>query len=467
MRVYPLLSWIFRSRYGSYGRSQAAIFCRFTIPMLARAVTILLLVCFPLVLPTTAGGKVIEQLIAVIDGEPYTLSNIGNYAKSKMARSFPTGDLNPINASDREVLEQFLTEKLIEAEVREAGIKINDTEVDQYIQQVKQANRLSDEDLKAALIREGQTLASYRSAVKAELEKNELINRQVKNKVNITNEDVERYYKLNSKNYRADDRAHIRIILFTLSEKAPPEQVQATLDKAKAVYERIKAGEDFAALAREYSQGAGSADGGDIGWIKRGTLIPGIEDMVFEKLSVGQVSPPFRSSLGVQILKLEGRESGNVQPLSAVAPKIKEELYVKALEERFNRWLKTDVRRKHRVDVKIAGVVFKPEDNKENLVDSLMAKSPRSTKKEDRSFMSYLNPLSYIVKETPLEEEDKTSPVYKKKVVTVFGVPLFSSDDDADDVPDVLSAPPEKSTPGSSQPGGFFDSLNPFSSKKP
>ena len=189
--------------------------------------------------------------------------------------------------------------------------------------------------------------------------------------------------------------------------------------------------------------------------------------MVFEKLSVGQVSPPFRSSLGVQILKLEGRESGNVQPLSAVAPKIKEELYVKALEERFNRWLKTDVRRKHRVDVKIAGVVFKPEDNKENLVDSLMAKSPRSTKKEDRSFMSYLNPLSYIVKETPLEEEDKTSPVYKKKVVTVFGVPLFSSDDDADDVPDVLSAPPEKSTPGSSQPGGFFDSLNPFSSKKP
>ena len=224
MRVYPLLSWIFRSRYGSYGRSQAAIFCRFTIPMLARAVTILLLVCFPLVLPTTAGGKVIEQLIAVIDGEPYTLSNIGNYAKSKMARSFPTGDLNPINASDREVLEQFLTEKLIEAEVREAGIKINDAEVDQYIQQVKQANRLSDEDLKTALIREGQTLASYRSAVKAELEKNELINRQVKNKVNITNEDVERYYKLNSKNYRADDRAHIRIILLHYQKRRPPSR---------------------------------------------------------------------------------------------------------------------------------------------------------------------------------------------------------------------------------------------------
>jgi peptidyl-prolyl cis-trans isomerase SurA len=439
-------------------------------PMLARAVQILLLVCCFLVLPIKARGKVIEQLIAVIDGEPYTLSNLDGYAKSKMARSFPTGDLSPINASDREVLEQFLTEKLIEAEVREAGIKITDAEVDQYIQQVKQANRLSDEDLKIALSREGQTPASYRSSVKAELEKNELINRQVKNKVNITNDDVERYYKLNSKNYRADDRAHIRVILLTLPEKAPAEQVQATVEKAKALYDRIKAGEDFATLAREYSQGAGSVDGGDIGWIKRGTLIAGIEEVAFDKLSIGQVSPPFRTSLGVQILKLEGRESGNVQPLSVVAPKIREELYAKALEERFNRWLKTDMRRKHRVDVKIAGVVFKPEDSKESVVDSLMAKSTRPAKREDRSFMSYLNPLSYIVKETPLEDEDKTSPVYKKKVVTVFGVPLFSSDDDADEIPDVLSAPPERSAPSapsSSQSGGFFDSLNPFSSKKP
>jgi len=422
--------------------------------MLARAVKVLLPVCLLfLVVPVKVRGKVIEQLIAVVDGEPYTLSNIDSYAKSKMGRSFPTGDLSPINASDREVLEQFLTEKLIEAEIREAGIRVTDSEVDQYIQQVKQANRLSDEDLKTALAREGQTLASYRASVKSELEKNELINRQVKNKVNITNEDVERYYKLNSKNYRSDDRAHIRVILFTLPEKASAEQVQATMEKAKAVYESIKGGEDFATLAREYSQGAGSTDGGDIGWIKRGTLLPVIDQVAFDKLSIGQVSPPFRSSLGIQIVKLEERETGAVQPLSAVAPKIKEELQVKALEERFNRWLKTDVRRKHRVDVKIAGVVFKPEDNnKESLVDSLMAKSTRPAKKEDRSFMSYLNPLSYIVKETPLEDEDKTSPVYKKKVVTVFGVPLFSSDDEGDDVPDVLSAPPPTASSGSKKP---------------
>jgi peptidyl-prolyl cis-trans isomerase SurA len=438
--------------------------------MLRQVVHKSLLVVFLLLVPVAAPAKVIEQLIAVIDGEPYTMSNLDSYAKSKMGRSFPTGDLSPINDSDRQVLEQFITEKLLEGEIREGGIKITDEEVDQYIQQVKNNNRLSDADLKTALSREGQTLETYRASVKAELEKNELINRQVKKKVNITNEDVERYYKLNSKDYRSADRAHIRVILLKLPEKPSAEQVQATMEQAKELYSRIKAGEDFAKLAQEFSQGAGSADGGDIGWVKRGTLIASIEEVAFGKLSAGQVSEPFRTSSGVQIVKLEARESGAVLPLSTVAPKIKDELYAKALEERFNRWLKTDLRKKHRVDIKVAGVVFKPEDSKEGTVDSLMAKSTQTTRQKDRSFFSYLNPFSYIVKETPFDEEDQKSPLYKKNVVSVFGVPLFSSEGDADDVPDVLSAPAEKSaasTPSSGQSGGFFDSLNPFSSKKP
>ena len=119
---------------------------------------------------------------------------------------------------------------------------------------------MSDDDLKTALGREGQTTDSYKASVKAELEKNELINRQVRKKVNITNEDVERYYKLNSKNYRAGDRARLRHILLALPEKASAEQTQATTEKAKDLYQRIKAGEDFAKLAEEFSQGAGNTD---------------------------------------------------------------------------------------------------------------------------------------------------------------------------------------------------------------
>src|ERR1051325_10855202 len=248
-----------------------------------------------LLMPVVVRAKVIEQLIAIIDGEPYTLSNLETYAKTKMNRSFPTGDLAKINPSDREVLEQFLTEKLVESEIREGGIKVGDEDVDQYIEQVKKSNRLSDQDLKTALSREGQTLESYRASVKAELEKNELINRQVRKKVNVTNEDVERYYKLNAKNYRAPDRARIRHILLALPENAPAEKVRPLAEKAEALYQRAKAGEDFGKLAVEFSEGAGKNEGGDIGWVTRGTLIAGIENVAFQKLSVGEISEPFRT----------------------------------------------------------------------------------------------------------------------------------------------------------------------------
>jgi peptidyl-prolyl cis-trans isomerase SurA len=434
---------------------------------------ILYFLLFIVSLPAMISAAVIEQLIAVIDGEPYTLTNVKVFAMTKGKIEFPTGDLNRINDADRDILEQFITDKLLETEIREAGIKVSDAEVDEYIEQIKTRNKLSNDDLQTALSREGQTLASYRVSVKRELEKNEMINRQVRAKVNISNEDAERYYKLNIKNFSSGERALLRHILIAVPEKATADELRRIFSKAGEIYERIKAGEDFATLAIEYSEGAGHADGGNIGWVQRGTLVKEIEEVAFEKLSVGQVSEPFRSNMGVHIVKLEARDPGKVLPFATVAPKIKEELYAKMLDERFGKWVKSDLRKKHHVDVKIPGVVFKVEDVNTGTVDSLVARSPRLTKSTERSWASYLNPLSYIVKDIDVEENDPKSPMYGKKIVSVFGVPLFTTDAN-EDVPDVLTPPPpEKPTdkPPEKPSDGFFssiiDSLNPFSSKKP
>jgi peptidyl-prolyl cis-trans isomerase SurA len=416
-----------------------------------------------LFLPAIARSAVVEQLITVVDGEPYTLSNLNRYANEKLKRNFPSGDLTQINADDRQVLEQFITDKLLEAEVREGGINISDEDVNRYIEQVKQSNRLSDDDLKTALSREGQTLATYRVSVKAEMEKAEIIDRQVRRKVSITDEDVERYYKQNPQKFRGDERVRISHILISLADNAPADQVQAAMAKANDLYKQIKAGADFATLAREYSEGAGRAEGGDIGWFKRGSLLPGLEEVAFVKLSVGSVSEPFRTSMGIHIVKLDAREAGTVLPLATVAPRIKEELLNKALEERFAKWVKADLRRKHRVDIKVTGVTFKPEDSKDDTVNALMAKSSRSTPRQDRTMMSYLNPFSYIVKETPFEDVDPKSPVAGKSVVSVFGMPLFTTDT-VEDAPDILNPPPPEKKGVLST---IVDSLNPFSSKKP
>jgi peptidyl-prolyl cis-trans isomerase SurA len=432
----------------------------------------LVLIVAAVALPATIGARVVEQLIAVIDGEPYTLRNVQQFAKNRLNREFPTGDLSRITESDGETLEQFITERLLEAEVRDAGIKVTDEDVEHYVEEVKKNNRLSETDFKLALARDGLTLEGYRTSVKSELEKTELVRRQVRSKISVTDADVERYYKLNAKNYRAADRARFRHILFSLSEKAVPEVVETTFLKAKEVHARIEAGEDFAKLAGEISEGAGRGAGGDIGWVNRGTLIAGLDEAAFEKLSVGQVSEPFRTSMGYHIVKLEARQFGGVQPLTSVAPKIKADLQGKALEERYLKWLKTDLRRKHRVDIKIAGVVFKPEESKDGTME-LIANSTRASRRQERTFLSYLNPLSYVTSETPLDELDAKGPLADKNIVSVFGVPLFTSER-VDDVPDLLNPPAEKpaaSSSSSSKSGGFIssviDTLNPFAKKKP
>jgi peptidyl-prolyl cis-trans isomerase SurA len=203
--------------------------------------------CFLLLLlllaaPTLTPAGVIEQVLVVVNGEPYTLSNLNRYAKEKMSRGFPTGNLEQINSADREVLEQFITDKLLEAEVREAGLGVSEDEVSRYIEQVKKNQPL--------VRRRSQGCAHPRRADdgqlpgqrQRELEKSEIIERQVRRKVNITDEDVERYYKLNTKNYRSPERARIRHILFAVPENAPPAQVQAAMEKSNELYQRIIAG---------------------------------------------------------------------------------------------------------------------------------------------------------------------------------------------------------------------------------
>ncbi|OGQ80664.1 MAG: hypothetical protein A3F90_17615 [Deltaproteobacteria bacterium RIFCSPLOWO2_12_FULL_60_19] len=419
-----------------------------------------------------AGAGMVDQILVVLDGEPYTLSNLKDYAGAQIGRQFPAGDLNRLEKEDQEVLEQFITDKLLAAEIKQGGIKVGEDEVDQYIAQIKEKNQLRDADLLEALKREGTTMEKYRVSIRGEIEKAEIINRQVRKRVNITSEDVERYYTLNQKRYLSEQRVRLRHILVSLPDKATAQQVKAAAAKAAEIRKRATSGEDFATLAQEFTEGAGGSEGGDIGWVTRGTLLKEIEDLAFYKLSIGEVGQPVRTSLGVHLIKLENREGGRQLPLSDVRAKVREELYEKALEERFQQWLKGDLRRKHRVDVKLPGVVFRAQDKKDSTMSTLAASSSRGARNERSGLLSYLNPFSYIFKETPIEEEEEGKPSREtdQSVISFLGTPLFKTDS-ADDVPeDPVGAAELKSSDKSQDSGGLFSSIwqsiNPFSKGK-
>jgi peptidyl-prolyl cis-trans isomerase SurA len=411
---------------------------------------------------------VVERVIVALNGEPYTLSDFNNFARANLKREFRTEDLTR-NEESKEALERFITEKLIAAEVKRLGLNVSEKNIDAYIGKVQKRNRISDADLRAALRQEGVSFEQYRASIRAEIEKGELINRQVQKKVNITSEDVKRYYTANRRKFMTKDEVHLHHFLIRIPNGAKPEHEKAMVSKALQIRELALEGEDFAQLARRDSQRASAFEGGDIGWVDRAALLTEIADVAFE-LSNDEISQPVRTSMGIHLVQLKARRIGKPLPLSEVEDKIRKELYAKAMEERFQKWLKSDLRKRHRVDVKLPGVVFRAEETKEGTVNSLMASESLKGSGKERGFLSYLNPLSYIVKETPVEDE-LGEDFSDEKTVSILGIPLFVTESaEETEEESLIQLDPEEETGKSSETDessegssrSIWDKINPF-----
>ena len=397
----------------------------------------------------------VEQVIVVVDGDPYTLSDLDQYAKRKTGAKMPTHDLTKVSqdAKSLVILEQFITEKLVAAEVNRLGIIVGDEQINRFIAMIKEKNQLTDAQLTMALNRDGMDMKRYRKSIRSEIERERLISRQVKAKVNVTPQDVQRYYQANKNKFRTKDRVRLRHILIQVPDQPTPEEEKAAVSKALEIRKLAIAGESFAQLAQKYSQGAGASEGGEIGWVDRSSLISELANAAFN-MSPGEISQPIRTSLGVHILKVEERDRGSVKPLSEVEEKIKAELNARVSEEQFLKWLKTDLRKNHLVDVKVPGVVFRAEETKEGTVNALMA-SESSKEPKERSLLSKMNPFSYIFKSTPDEVDEEEFPS-DDRTVSIFGMPIFRTESAGDPDEDfvILSEPaaPAKETAQTNAP---------------
>lgn len=128
------------------------------------------------------------------------------------------------------------------------------------------------------------------------------------------------------------EQRHAAHILIEVNDKVSDEQAKA---RAEEIAERLNKGEDFAALAKEYSQDPGSANnGGDLGLAGPGVYDPAFEDALY-KLSDNQVSAPVRTSFGYHLIKLLGVEAPDVPTFASLRDKLTRDLKSQQVEQRF------------------------------------------------------------------------------------------------------------------------------------
>jgi parvulin-like peptidyl-prolyl isomerase len=248
----------------------------------------------------------------------------------------------------------LVTEQLLGKEVKARGIRIRSEDVDQYIAGIKMRRGLDDAEFERVLGERGLTVERYRKDVQAELEKAELINREIRGRVSVSPEEVKRHYDTHVDDYSLAERVRIRMIMIPVPPDASPGEVAQAEMVIRVLHARIQAGEDFAELARSYSGGPGAQEGGYLGVFERGQMVEPLEEAAF-RLKAGMFSDPIRSAGGFHLLKVEEREGSVEQPFAAVADKIRDELYDDALQRRYERWISEDLQEAHHVEILWAG----------------------------------------------------------------------------------------------------------------
>ena len=135
---------------------------------------------------------------------------------------------------------------------------------------------------------------------------------------NVTDLEIEAYYKDHRNEYEVKERRRARHILLKISEGADEDSVEEIQKRAKKIRDRIENGEDFANLAKENSEDAGSAEnGGELGFFSKGMMVKPFEEAAFS-MKEGEVSKPVLTRFGWHIIELEEIEPGRVKPLTEV-----------------------------------------------------------------------------------------------------------------------------------------------------
>jgi len=271
----------------------------------------------------------VDRVAAVVNGDVITLSELTQRAGAEYRRS---SDMPPGLARDqararslRSAYEAVLSERLVENEVKALGIEVTEAQIDGAIDDVKKRNNLSDDMLRQALAAEGMTVTAYRNRLRKDFENHLLIAAKVQNRVKVTDDDVKGYYQSHLAEFTGEEQVKLRLILLQVPAGAPPADDARVKATGETLLARLAAGEDFADLARQVSQGPGASSGGDLGWVKKGTMPIDLERVAFA-LTGGQHSGLVRAKAGWIILKADERRTAKAPPVEDVTEKIREKI---------------------------------------------------------------------------------------------------------------------------------------------
>jgi len=292
-------------------------------------------------------GKTIEEIIARVNNEIITLTE---YQKARQtaeddAKQECQGRCTPeqlqTDIADRQknTLRDLIDQSLLVQRAKDMGVNVK-PDVIKQLDQIRRQNKLdSIEALEKAVTSEGMNWEDFQSNIENHLLTQRVIGNEVGSHINITDDEITKYYEAHKSEFVRPEQVALREIEVSTQGKKP-EELPDLKKKAETALKRIQDGEDFAEIAKRFSDSSTKEQGGFLGIYKRGELAKELEDKVFS-MKKNELTEVMETKQGYLVLQVLEHYDEGQQSLAKVKSEINEKLYSERLEPSMREYLKT------------------------------------------------------------------------------------------------------------------------------
>jgi peptidyl-prolyl cis-trans isomerase SurA len=261
--------------------------------------------------PAQAAPQALDRIVAVVNDDVILDSDLTRAAGLAAGQIKDRGYEVPSDEVLRsQVLERLIMTKIQVTQAQQAGIRVDDRELNDYVAAVAAQNHASVAEFAEMVKREGIDFLAVREQIHDEAVIQRLRQKEVDSHVLVTEQDVNLYLSHDTTNDATE--YHVAVILIAVPEGASTETREKAHKKAEEMMTRARGGEDFAKLAIANSDGQQALQGGDLGWRSSGKL-PTLFAGVVPRLQLNEISDVIESSSGYNVIKLTGRRNDDAR----------------------------------------------------------------------------------------------------------------------------------------------------------
>jgi peptidyl-prolyl cis-trans isomerase SurA len=250
----------------------------------------------------------VDAIVAVVNTDVITLKELDDRVRLVEQRlQRQNTQMPPRQILQRQLLERMIVTRAQMQMARDSGIRVDDIMLDRAVSRIAEQNQLSLQTFRDQLERDGLSFARFREEIREEITLQRLREREVDNKLQIGESEVDNYLAASAgKNDAGQQELNLAQILVRVPENASPQQIADRRKRAETAMAQLKSGADFAKTAASFSDAGDALNGGDLGWRSVSRLPQLFVDAV-EKINEGEIAPLVRSANGFHVLRLNGR----------------------------------------------------------------------------------------------------------------------------------------------------------------